>query len=201
MGPIVLAAALLAGCSSRTLSTTSRTAIEQLLLSSAVDRAMERFELPMLRGRRVFVDFTNLKGTDAEYVKVAMRARIAQQGATLVDSGEKADLTVEVASGALALEHKTGMIGLPSLPVPQSSVPAPEMPLYKSIEQTAIMKLLVFVHQKGKFIAADQYYAKSDRDESFLLWWRFQRTDDVREGWERADVELSERKPDPASSP
>ena len=53
------------------------------------------------------------------------------------------------------------------------------------------MKLLIFVHQKGRFVACDQYFAKGDRDESFLLWHRFQRKDDVREGWERADVSLS----------
>ncbi len=173
---------------------TPRTAIEQLLLTSAVDRAMEKLEMPMLRGAKVYVDFTNLNCTDAEYVKVALRARVARLGATLVAAADKADCTMEVASGALAMEHKSGMVGLPSLPVPQAAVPLPEVPFYKTIEQTAIVKLLIFVHKDGQFLAADQYYAKTDRDESFLLWHRFQRQDDVREGWERADLKLEEKK-------
>jgi len=49
------------------------------------------------------------------------------------------------------------------------------------------------VHAKGKFVAANHYYAKADRDESFVLWWRFQREDHVREGWERADLKLAEK--------
>ena len=63
--------------------------------------------------------------------------------------------------------------------------------MFKTIEQTAIMKLLVFVHQKGRFVASDQYFARSDRDESVVMWYRFQRKDDVREGWERADASLT----------
>ena len=74
---------------------------------------------------------------------------------------------------------------------------AAEVPFYRVTEQTAIVKLLIFVHKDGQFIAADQYYAKSDRDESFLLWYRFQRTDDVREGWDRA--ELRQNAPPPAA--
>lgn len=173
---------------------TSRTAIEQLLLSSAVDRAMERLDMPVLRGAKVYVDFTNLNCTDAEYVKVALRARVAKLGATLAKSADQADCTMEVASGALAMEHKTGMVGLPALPVPNSPVPLPEVSFHKTVEQTAIVKLLIFVHKDGQFLAADQYYAKADRDESFILWYRYQRQDDVREGWERADVKLGQKK-------
>jgi len=180
--------AVLGGCSTRKLTTTSRSAVEELLLSRAVDVVMDKVHMPMLRDRKVFVDFTNLKCTDAEYVKVALRARLAAQGVVLAPAADEADCTMEVATGAMDMEHKTGILGLPSLPVPQSPIPLPEIFLYKTTEQTAIIKLLIFVHQKGRFIAADQYYAKSDRDESFLLWYRFQRQDDVREGWERTDL-------------
>ena len=52
------------------------------------------------------------------------------------------------------------------------------------------------VFRKGQFVAANQYYARYDRDESFILWWRFHQTDDVRTGWQRADVKLKpEQKP------
>ena len=195
---LAMALVLAAGCSSRTFSTTSRTAIEQMLLSTAVDRAMERFDMPMLRGAAVFLDFTNLKCTDAEYVRVALRARVAQQGATLAADAGAADIIVEVASGAMAMEYKSALVGLPALPVPQSPVPFPEVSLFKTIEQTAIFKLLLFVHKDGQFLALDQYHAKADRDESFVLWYRFQHQDDIREGWERADLKLAEKQSPPA---
>jgi len=186
----VLLSGLLAGCTTRTFSSTPRTAVEQLLLSAAVDRAMEKLTIPELANRKVFIDFTNLKCYDAEYVKVAVRTRIARQGATLVSSADGADYVVEGASGALAMEYKTGTVGLPSLPVPQSPIPFPALSLHKKIEQTAIIKLLVFVHRKGRYVASAQYYAKSERDESFVLWHRFHRADDVRAAWERAELKL-----------
>jgi len=67
----------LVGCTSRAVTTTPRSAIEQLLLSAAVDKAMERLEVPEVVGKKVFLDFTNLQAYDAEYIKVATRARFA----------------------------------------------------------------------------------------------------------------------------
>ena len=181
---------LVGGCAQRSFTHTSRSAVEQLLLSSAVDRALAKFELPEVEGRKVFCDLSNLKSYDVEYVRVATRVRFGQLGAVLVDTADEADYVAEIASGGLGIEHKTSVVGLPPLPVPNSPLGTPEVPMYRATEQTGIFKLLIFVHQKGRFVTADQYYAKSDRDESFVFWYKFQRQDNVREGWERADVKL-----------
>ena len=186
---VLLAAAGLSGCSSRTFTNTPRAAIEQLLLSGAVDSALEKFELPQLKGQKVYVDVTNLKAYDVEYIRVAARARICRIGGVLVEKAEEADYTVELASGALGTEYKTGVVGMPSIPVPNSSVPMPEVPLYRKTEQTGIFKLLIFVHARGRFIAANWYYAKCDRDESFFMFKRYQRRDDVRVRWEKTEAE------------
>jgi len=179
------------GCVSRVVSNTPRTALEQMLLTGAVDRALEKLELPEVRDKTVCLDFSSLKGYDAEYVRVAVRARFAKLGARLVKDPEQADYVAEVASGSLGTEFKTTLIGLPALPVPQTQLTSPEVPLYRSAEQTGMFKLLIFVHADGRFIAADQYYARADRDETFLLFWRLHRKDDVREGWERAELKRS----------
>ncbi len=181
----------LAGCSSRLVTNTSRSAIEQMLLTGAVDKALAKFSLAEVEGAKVFLDFSNLAAVDAPYIKTAARARFCELGATLVDKVGEADLIAEVACGALGTEFKASMVGLPPLPVPNSPIPLPEASLYKSSEQTGIVKILIFVHAKGRFVAANQYYAKADRNESFVFWWRFQRQDDVREGWERADLKLA----------
>jgi hypothetical protein len=196
IAPLLVVSLLCVGCSSRLLTHTPRSAIEQLLLSRCVDKALEKLRLPELDGRKAYVDFTNLKAYDQEYIKVATRARVAQLGATLVDKADEADYIVEVGSGGLGIESKHSVVGMPAFPVPNSPVPTPEAPAWRSTEQTGIVKLLVFVHAKGKFVSVNQYCAKADRDESFVLWWRRQRTDEVREGWERADLEL-EDKPQP----
>jgi len=174
--------------------------MEQLLLSTAVDKALKKLDLPMLKDRKVYLDFKNLKGTDVEYLQVALRAKVSQDGSVLVDDAKDADYVMEVASGALAMEDTGTLVGMPAMPVPQAPVALPEMPLYKEATQTAILKMLIFVHQKGKFVACDQYFARGDRDESFLLWYRFQRKDDVKEGWEHAEADLAVKTAEPVAN-
>jgi len=194
---VVVSLCLGFGCKSRVLTNTPRSAIEQLLLSGAVDRALDNFDLPNLAGWKVHVDFTNLKTFDVEYVRLATRVRVARLGATLVEKAEEADYTVEIACGGLGTEFKSSFVGLPPMPVPNSPVATPEAAVYRSGEQTGIVKLLIFVHQKGRLLSAAHYYAKCDRDESVLLWQNYQKSDNIREGWERSDQKISEKKKQP----
>ena len=191
--PAVLILIHLAGCATRTVSTTPRTAIEQMLLSTAVDTALKKFELPQVRDRKVYVDLTNLTGDDAEYMKVAVRARFAEIGATLTATPDQAEFIAEIASGCLGTEYKSFIIGIPSIPVAGSPTPLPELSLFRKVEQTGIMKFLIFVHAEGRFVALDQYYARADRDETFLLWHRSQQKDNIRESWEKADAKIKQK--------
>lgn len=128
--------------------------------------------------------------------KVAVRARFAEIGATLTATPDQAEFIAEIASGCLGTEYKSFIIGIPSIPVPGSPTPMPELSLLRQVEQTGIMKFLIFVHAEGRFVALDQYYAGADRDESFLLWHRSQRKDDIRESWEKADVKIKQKHTD-----
>jgi hypothetical protein len=180
----------LAGCTTRTFTNTPRAAIEQLLLSGAVDRAVDKFHVPQVAGKKTYLDFTNLKSYDVEYVKAAVRARFAQIGAVLVENREQADYVAEVTSGALGTEYKSTLLGIPAIPVPGSPTPLPELALARGVEQTAISKLLVFVYSDGKLVTTGRYYGKAERDENFILWFRFQGRDDIRKAWEKADQQL-----------
>ena len=186
----------LAGCSTRTVSNTPRTAIEQMLLSTAVDAALKKFELPRVKGKKVYIDLTNLTGEGAEYMKVAVRARFAEIGATLTGTPDQAEFTAEVASGCLGTEFKSFIVGIPSIPIPGSPAPLPEAYLFRKVEQTGIMKFLIFVHAKGRFVTLDQYYARADRDESFFLWHRSQQKDSIRESWEKANAKIRQNHTD-----
>ncbi|MBA7697548.1 hypothetical protein ES703_106215 [subsurface metagenome] len=179
-----------AGCGSRTFTNTERAAIEQLLLSGAVDNALEKLDIPQVAGKKTYLDFTNLKSYDIEYVKAAVRARFAEIGAHLAEDAKQADYVVEISSGALGTEYKSTLLGIPAIPVPGSPTPLPELALARGIEQTGIAKLLVFVHSNGKVVSTGHYYGKVERDESFILWFRFQPKDDIRTRWEAADEKL-----------
>jgi len=179
-----------AGCGTRTFTNTERAAIEQLLLSGAVDNALEKLDIPQLAGKKVYIDFANLKSYDVEYVKAAVRVRFAEIGAHLVENAEQADYVVEISSGALGTEYKSSILGIPSIPVPGSPTPLPELALARGVEQTGIAKLLVLVHSNGKVVSTGHYYGKVERDENFVLLFRWQSKDDIRTRWEAADQKL-----------
>ncbi len=179
-----------AGCGSRTFTNTDRAAIEQLLLSGAIDNALEKLDIPQVAGKKTYLDFANLKSYDIEYVKAAVRARFAEIGAHLTEDAKQADYVVEISSGALGTEYKKTLLGIPSFPVPNSSVQSPELALARGIEQTGIAKLLVLVHSNGKVVSTGHYYGKVERDEKFVLLFRLQSKDDIRTRWEAADEKL-----------
>ena len=183
----ILVLLLLAGCSSRTVSNTPRTAIEQLLLSTAIDNALSKVQIAELKGKKAVVDFSNLQSYDAEYLKSAVRARIAENGSVIVEKREEADYLVEVSCGGLGNEYKDTIFGIPALPVPGSPMTLPELALWKTVEQDGISKLLITIYSEGKVVSTNHYYGKAERDETFFLWMRSQPKDDIRKAWEKAD--------------
>jgi len=188
---IVFCLILFVGCSSRNFTNTPRTAVEQLLLSTAVDKAVEKINMPQIKDRTVYVDFSNLKAYDAEYIKTSICSRFAGIGATVVESPEDADYVAKISCGALGTEYKSTLFGIPAIPVPGSPTPLPELAIAHSIEQTGIVKLLVFVHSNGKAISSAHYYGRAERDESFFLFFRSQKKDDIRKAWEKSDAKLT----------
>ena len=178
---------LLAGCSSRTVSSTPRTAIEQLLLSTAVDKALDKISLPELSDKKVYLDFSNLQSYDSEYVKSAFKGYIAENGATIIEKPEEADYIIQISCGALGTEYKDTLIGIPALPVPGSPMTLPELALWKNVEQDGIAKFLITVCSDGKVVSKRHYYGKAERDETFFLWMRSQPKDDIRKAWEETE--------------
>lgn len=179
-----------AGCGTRAFTNTERAAIEQLLLSGAVDNALEKLDIPEVAGKKTYINFANLKSYDVEYVRAAVRARFAEVGANLTNDPNEAKFVAEVSSGALGTEYQSSVLGIPSIPIPNSSAYLPELAIARGVEQTGIAKLLILVHSTGKIVSTGHYYGKVERDESFILWFRFQTKDDVRDRWEDADQKI-----------
>ena len=188
--PLILLLAFGAGCTTRTVSNTSRTAIEQLLLSTAVDTAFGKISLPKLADAKVYLDFSNLQSYDSEYVKSAFQAHIALGGAIVLEKPDEADYIIQISCGALGNEYKDTLFGIPGLPVPGSPTTLPELALWKRVEQDGIAKFLVTVYSNGKIISTKHYYGKAERDESFFLWMRSQPKDDIRKAWEKAEENI-----------
>jgi len=188
---LVLFLAFWAGCTTRTVSSTPRTAIEQLLLSTAVDTAFEKINLPGLTDKKVYLDFTNLQSYDSEYVKSSFQACIISDRVTILEKPEQADYIIQISCGALGSEYKDTLVGIPALPVPGSPMTLPELALWKRVEQDGIAKFLVTIYSNGQVISKKYYYGKAERDESFLLWMRSQPKDDIRKAWEKSEENIT----------
>lgn len=150
-GAVVLTAALLAGCVTTRVTEPPQTATEQLLISTAVDHAVAKLDPHLPRGAKVFVDTSYFDTAPADamlfpkYAIAALRDRLLRQGADLVDSRKKAQIVVELRSGAQSIDHDAFLIGVPSfkVPIPFASTPLelPEVALYKRDRQSGIAKL------------------------------------------------------------
>jgi len=146
----------LTGCVSYRVTNPPRTATEQLLISSAADRAADQLHVMLPRGTRIFVDahnFTAANGDDAKYAAAAIEDRFLLQGLAIMPDPKQADVIVALRSGALSINAHKILIGIPALPLP--------IPFSGTVVQTPEVAFFSWDSQKGiaKF-AATSYGAR-----------------------------------------
>src|SRR5262249_56835773 len=107
-----------AGCWPARETEPARTATEQLMISTAVDRAVDRLNLKIPAGTKLWVDAANFDGYDQKYAVGAIRDRLLREGAGLVADRGQADAVVEIRAGALSTDSDDLLIGLPSMVLP-----------------------------------------------------------------------------------
>jgi len=117
---ILLSPLLTVGCLyDRYTSNTQRSATEQLLVSTSVDRAVEAVELPEVSGRRVAVKVVGLGHIDEDYddlqyLQTALEQRLLRADGILAEKGDAADLRMTVLVGAVGTVERHFTLGLPS---------------------------------------------------------------------------------------
>lgn len=144
-----------AGCGTTKWSDTPRTATEQLLISTAVDRAIDNMNFKPLAGKDIYLDTTFLEGiTDKNYVISSLRQHMLAQGCVLAPTKETATYVVEARAGAVGTNHHDVMVGIPALSLPGASlmpgVPSaiPEIAFAKTTDQKGVAKLAVFAYNQ-----------------------------------------------------
>ena len=134
-----------AGCGTIRETLPSRSAKEQLVISTAADRAVQEMPEAPFEGTKIYLDTTNLEGTDKAYAQQVVRDYLLANDAALVESKEEADVVLELASGALSLDKRNYLLGLPSLPIPipmaGETLMFPEVPLLKALFYRGKVKL------------------------------------------------------------
>jgi hypothetical protein len=139
-----LALAFLAtGCTSARRTEPARTATEQLLISTAADRAAADLTLDGISGRTVALVDTRFEAYDKLYVISLLESRLLTLGAKVAKDPAKAEVVVEIRSGALSIDSNSWLLGIPELAVPffGGPIPIPELALLKRDRMQGVAKL------------------------------------------------------------
>lgn len=141
---------VLSGCADPKITNTGRNAIEQLLLTTAVDRSVAKLDFRMLAKDKVRFDYSLLATqVDKNYVQASLESTVSAAGAIIALKPEEAKFVLRPVCAALATEDNKIMFGTPQLPVPipdmSLSLVIPELPLYKRVTRQGVCKLYVEV--------------------------------------------------------
>jgi hypothetical protein len=137
----------LAGCVTNRATNPPRTATEQLLISSAADRAIDQLHFMLPRGTRVFLDvhnFTAANGDDAKYAAAVIEDRLLLQGMAIMPDAKSADVIMALRSSALAANYRKILIGIPAmgLPIPLAgTIETPEVAFFSWEAQKGVAQL------------------------------------------------------------
>jgi len=146
-----LAAVVLSGCGTTSGSDTKRTAIEQLLVSDAIERAVMKIDLSPLAGRKVFLDTTVLANVeDKDYLTSVVRQHVLGSGCILAAKRDDAEIIVESRAGALGTDRHSVMLGMPATSVEfaGNGTSIPELSIVKRGDQRAVAKINLFAYYR-----------------------------------------------------
>ena len=118
-------------------------------MTSAADYASAQITPNVPRGNAIFVDSSQFL-TDEEYhpgyAVASIQSRLLEQGYKLVGSADAADTVARISTGALSIDQRDTLFGIPSIPIPiplTGTVQTPELAAYKKKRRTGVAKFLV----------------------------------------------------------
>lgn len=169
---------LCAGCGTTRWTDTGRTATEQLLISDAVDRAVQSIDFTPLSGEKVYFEEKRLrKIVDQGYVASSLRQHLLASGCALTDDVNEADYIVEARAGAVGTDRHDVLYGIPATNMPTlvniPGVPSqiPEIPFAKRTDQLGVAKLAVFAYERksGNSVWQSGVVSKTSRAKDIWL--------------------------------
>ena len=141
---------LVVGCTHSQRSNTSRTGVEQLLISNAIDQSLEKVDFRPFGGHNVYLEEKYVDSVDKAYLVGSVRHRMLAAHARLVDKAEDAEIVVELRSGGVGTDTAESFVGVPEITVP-GMLTLPEVRFLERTSQTGTAKVgLVAYHAKTK---------------------------------------------------
>ncbi|MBI2824510.1 MAG: hypothetical protein HYX69_07485 [Planctomycetia bacterium] len=154
------------GCMTMKESDTARTGIEQLLISSATDRALDKIDFAPIARAKVYLETKYLDCVDKNYVLVSLHQRLLAHGCALVEKAEEADVVLEVGSGGVGTDRTEWFVGIPEIPLPPPSpIAIPKLAFFSRTRAMGTAKLNVIAYDvKNKQPVINTGYALARSD-------------------------------------
>ncbi len=160
------AAVMVSGCATTKESDTARTGVEQLLVSGAIDQALDKVDLTPIRGAKVYLEEKYLDCVDKNYVIVSLEQRLMASGCMLVDADDAADVVVHVSSGGVGTDRQEKYVGITEIPLPPPSpISIPKVSLFSRTRAngTARIRVVAFdVKTRRPVLGGEAVLARSD---------------------------------------
>lgn len=139
----------IAGCmGAPRITDPEKTATEQLLISTAADRALEELDLKKLAKKRIFIDASAFEDAEKGYIVGLVTIALGKQGALIVGEKKDAETVVTVTPGVLSIDRSDSFLGVPTFPIPfTGGIGTPELALYKTIKQVGIAKFAIHAYE------------------------------------------------------
>ena len=159
MAPALMIVA--AGCIDPRTTNTGRSAIEQGLLSEAVERSVNNMCFSAYKGKKAVMDYSKLAPqVDKDYVCGVFETHLATSGIQVVEKAEDAQLKIRLLCGVLATDNTDLNIGTPAIPIPVPdtglSIAIPPISIFKRVSRTGTCRLtaVIYDNKTGELLNA-----------------------------------------------
>ncbi|MFV1978156.1 MAG: hypothetical protein ACC649_02275 [Myxococcota bacterium] len=134
------------GCAFSTRVQTPRSSWEQILATTAIDRALKQLEWPEVDGKSVFVEVGPPGDVlDDLYLRRRIEVSLADRGAQVVRSAEAAEYVLSCLVGAIGLDISGRFMGLMGSQGGFIPFTIPELALYKNTLRRGVAKTEIYL--------------------------------------------------------
>lgn len=147
----------------RYVTQTSRSGAEQLLVSKAVDDAVNQAKLD-IEDKKIFIDISSLVKDEEPYIVKALTHRFLDLGALITDDKKNADFIASALVKCAGTDGSEFGFGIPSLPIPLFNISTPEVNMLSGNIQSgdAVIEISLFspdgvFKEKTKTLAGTAY--------------------------------------------
>ncbi len=171
-----LLALALGACTSVHTTPPARTASEQLLVSTAADRAADKIAEAIPPNEVVYLDASSLDGSDGRYAADAVQDRLLRRHIRVVTKPGDADVVLVLRAGALSTDEDTTLVGVPQFAEPffpvGNFITLPEIDIFKETRARGVAQFAVTGYDRRSHqlvVSVDPQYGFSHKTQWVIM--------------------------------